>query len=450
MIGQSKTELHQVFKSFDKDGSGYIDKQELHLIAQQLNQEISQEEIDKLMAVVDINKDNQISFDEFWNWWQFGKNGHLEKLVFMKLKLMNLLKKVNSQFTRFGISFFEKQDKNYDHHYWAINYGDQPCHLRVDSTILYNGKGIAEALNNENKLLKGIQLTQGKYFDLTFIIRTLQPEIAKQKFQQLYNDFIQKLQKVESEESMEIYEFLSKCDLQVSANTDSLILQLTIKHPLVQDFIETQYSPFLDQLGEDLEVQVELNVGVKNGLKKMMKKNQIFIKYLLEGFLVEFQAKFNSSLAKKIFNLVLFLIQQAQSKKMEKKQVLSQFKQGFTFPLLFKHSKFHLQFKNMEDVDVFLKSLGLDELVEDQPNARDLLQEIIQEDEIKEFKNPEEDVYILYQIYQFAKQYLIAKGSVFALFPNALIKLEFNFEGLADVMECIFREDAESLKKNQK
>lgn len=48
------------------------------------------------MSVVDINKDGQISFDEFWNWWQFGKNGHLEKLVFTKLKLMNLLKKVNS------------------------------------------------------------------------------------------------------------------------------------------------------------------------------------------------------------------------------------------------------------------------------------------------------------------------------------------------------------------
>ncbi|CAD8103097.1 unnamed protein product [Paramecium sonneborni] len=450
MIGQSKTELHQVFKSFDKDGSGYVDKQELQAIAQQLNQEISQEEIDKLMGVVDINKDGQISFDEFWNWWQFGKNGHLEKLVFMKLKLMNLLKKVNSEFTRFGISFFEKQDRNFDHHYWAINYGDQPCHLRIDSNILYNGKGITEALNNENKLLKGVQLIQGKYFDLTLIIRALQPEIAKQKFQQLYDSFMQKLQNEGSEEANEALEFLSKCELQISANTDSLILQFTIKHPLVQDFIETQYSPFLDQLGEDLEIQLELNLGVKNGLKKMMKKNQIFIKYLLEGFLIEFRAKFNSSLAKKVFNLGLFLLQSAQSKKMQQKKLLSKFKQGFTFPLLFKHSKFHLQFKNMEDVDAFLKSLGLDELVEDQPNARDLLQEIIQEDEIEEFKNPEEDAYILYQFYQFGKQYLIAKGQAFALFPNAFAKFDFNFDGLADVMECIFREDAESLKKQQK
>jgi hypothetical protein len=40
----------------------------------------------------------------------------------------------------------------------------------------------------------------------------------------------------------------------------------------------------------------------------MMKKNQIFIKYLLEGFLVEFRAKFNTNLAKKMFNIALFMI----------------------------------------------------------------------------------------------------------------------------------------------
>lgn len=38
--------------------------------------------------------------------------------------------------------------------------------------------------------------------------------------------------------------------------------------------------------------------------------------------------------------------------------------------MLFKSSKFHLQFKNMEDVNKFLKAMGLEELAEDQPTAR--------------------------------------------------------------------------------
>lgn len=31
--------------------------------------------------------------------------------------------------------------------------------------------------------------------------------------------------------------------------------------------------------------------------------------------------------------------------------------------------------------------------------------------------------------------------------PNAFAKFDYNFEGLQDVAECIFREDSESLKK---
>jgi hypothetical protein len=104
MINESKQAIKQIFDNFDKDRSGFVDKSELIAIAKELGQDMKQEEVDKLMKVVDINKDGKISFQEFWDWWQFGKNGKLEKLVFMKLKMMNLMKKVHSEFTRFGSS----------------------------------------------------------------------------------------------------------------------------------------------------------------------------------------------------------------------------------------------------------------------------------------------------------------------------------------------------------
>lgn len=37
---------------------------------------------------------------------------------------MNLLKTVNYEFTRYGISIQQKYEPKLDHHYWAINYGD--------------------------------------------------------------------------------------------------------------------------------------------------------------------------------------------------------------------------------------------------------------------------------------------------------------------------------------
>jgi hypothetical protein len=58
------------------------------------------------MAVVDLNKDYKISFEEFWEWWCWGKEKKLEQLVFFKLKALNLLKRVNVEFTRQGASLY--------------------------------------------------------------------------------------------------------------------------------------------------------------------------------------------------------------------------------------------------------------------------------------------------------------------------------------------------------
>lgn len=83
------------------------------------------------MKVVDINKDAKISFQEFWDWWQYGKQGKLERLVFMKLKVMNLVKKVHSEFTRFGQSLMQKYQGDKDYHYFALNYGENAGHVRA-------------------------------------------------------------------------------------------------------------------------------------------------------------------------------------------------------------------------------------------------------------------------------------------------------------------------------
>lgn len=117
--------------------------------------------------------------------------------------------------------------------------------------------------------------------------------------------------------------------------------------------------PYLQQLGANLEVKAELILGLKQGLKKMMKSNQIFVKYLLEGFIAELKLKFNSGLAKQIFNVLLLLF---QAKLQKSKAFKKEFQQTMTFPLLLKASKFHLIFKNMDDVEKFLRSMGLEEL----------------------------------------------------------------------------------------
>lgn len=47
---------------------------------------------------------------------------------------------------------------------------------------------------------------------------------------------------------------------------------------------------------------------------------------------------------------------------------------------------------------MFFTGLGLEELAQDQPTGRDLLQEIFDEYDIEDFKNPEKEENFLYRV----------------------------------------------------
>jgi hypothetical protein len=62
-------EAFEVFKSFDRDGSGSIDRRELARLLEALGQAISEEELEIALDAVDSNRSGRISWDEFKAWW---------------------------------------------------------------------------------------------------------------------------------------------------------------------------------------------------------------------------------------------------------------------------------------------------------------------------------------------------------------------------------------------
>ena len=64
-----RDETFEIFKSFDRDGSGSIDRAELARLLEALGQDETEEELAIALEVIDVNHSGRISWDEFKAWW---------------------------------------------------------------------------------------------------------------------------------------------------------------------------------------------------------------------------------------------------------------------------------------------------------------------------------------------------------------------------------------------
>ncbi|CAL1547707.1 unnamed protein product [Lymnaea stagnalis] len=58
-------ELRQAFRIFDKKGCGYITPSDLRAVLQCMGEDLTEDEIDEMIAEVDIDGDGRIDFEEF-------------------------------------------------------------------------------------------------------------------------------------------------------------------------------------------------------------------------------------------------------------------------------------------------------------------------------------------------------------------------------------------------
>jgi len=65
----ARDEVFEIFRTYDRDASGSIDRAEFARLLEALGMEVSEEELAIALDIVDANHSGRISWDEFKAWW---------------------------------------------------------------------------------------------------------------------------------------------------------------------------------------------------------------------------------------------------------------------------------------------------------------------------------------------------------------------------------------------
>lgn len=76
----AKDNINKIFATFDKDKSGFIVKDELKMVCQELGVQMNDMDVENMVKDLDLNKDGKISPDEFSLWWLSGRKGSTGKM----------------------------------------------------------------------------------------------------------------------------------------------------------------------------------------------------------------------------------------------------------------------------------------------------------------------------------------------------------------------------------
>lgn len=65
-----RDEVLEIFRSYDRDGSGSIDRGELASLLEALGMAPSEEDVGIALEIVDRNRSGKVSWPEFSAWWR--------------------------------------------------------------------------------------------------------------------------------------------------------------------------------------------------------------------------------------------------------------------------------------------------------------------------------------------------------------------------------------------
>jgi len=411
-----------VFKSFDKDGSGYIDIKEVKLAAKELGQEISDEEMKKIFQEMDTNKDKKISFKEFSDWWYYGKVNKMESLVFLKLKMMNLLSKNKALQTRLGNVLSDKYEGDLDKIAFGLQVGDSEPKTRLQLK-LSTGKSsntLFQALTTDMELSPGF----------TVFIKARPAQEPKEAEVSL-REFISKLKQGEEDQEPDLSAtLLDMLQFHVKSDDQYVYLGMTTESSFVKGMATEPVAGLLNNTNENFDTELSFSLGFKNDLATLLNhlQNEKIVLSLLEGFSVNINGSISSEFAK---NLRQEFLQSLESAGDEIPQDIK----ALLILSLLKGFKADIKLREFEKkkLERILTAIGSGQALKATPSflqILELLKKIGFNDSLK-------DSPFLKKVFTFLRSDFKADFEIYFKIENLLISIGFETSGLSEFYDYI-------------
>jgi hypothetical protein len=276
--------MESVFKNFDKSGDGFIDINEMETMCRELGYEVTHTEFKETLNILDVNKDNQISLQEFKDWFKKGRQcGQLmEKLVSMRIATNELLNSyLNSKYLDFiktKVDYLNKVKKELISSFLSLNL--EKVKLNPEIVVSLDGYFGGELMESISKSYVQNYEEGLKYSDTFLIVEFNLKDPSKLDHLQLFlTNLIDSMRDSFRVISKKLFSFFSNdiSIMVIKKDNNTLCLSLKFKRGLKEEILTIENS-LLYLLDDKLTQTLNLSFCV-SGNKDRVKDfpNHIFL-----------------------------------------------------------------------------------------------------------------------------------------------------------------------------
>ncbi|CAD8106642.1 unnamed protein product [Paramecium primaurelia] len=295
-MDKTKEQIQEYFNIFDKDGSGSIDKEEIKELAVNVGLNWNDQKLNKIIQALDTNGDGKISFDEFYEYFLYGEQKQMDKLIQKKFKhiknVKNLHKKLNQEYAHI---FNKNNEEGKSQCSIQLNVGEKS---QAKSALEFTVRVGEENKNFSQSLLKNFPYAGDQIVSIVFGFKCQNSDAVQEKFEAFFEGIIDlALNMIPEDISQKIAVFKNDLKIEYKALPDELLVRFYMNNELTENVLVAYRLISGMFIQENSSIFANLKLQFSAGLADIgASPNENIINWVAKGFSASFDATASSDL----------------------------------------------------------------------------------------------------------------------------------------------------------